>query len=121
MSFAPIRPTVAPRAGFTIDNERNRDLQDVIDISAHTAIRIRDPPVNADRSAIPRDAGSDIPHSVKSPSRFRQSTFSLNPGASRRRTRGLSLASICALPYSQLSTVMKHTFKGARCRGKLIL
>lgn len=122
MSCAPIRPTAASRAGFATDDERTRDLRDVIDISAHTSIRIRDPPVNADRSDIPGDAaGIDTPRSVKRASRFRQSMFSLNPGASRRRTRGMSLASICALSYSQIFTVVKHNLKGARLRGKLIL
>jgi hypothetical protein len=122
VSFAPTQPIAASRVGLAIDNQRTRDLQDVIDISAHTAVHIRDPPVNADRSAISGDVAEyDIPRSVKRASRFRQSLFSLNPGTSRRRTRGLSLASICALPYSQLSTVVKHTLKGARRRGKLIL
>ncbi|KAF8740038.1 hypothetical protein AX14_008953 [Amanita brunnescens Koide BX004] len=98
VSFAPTRPPATARVGFasgTTVSERTVDLQDVIDISAHTAVHIRDPPVDADRAEISGDvAADDSSRSIKRTSHFRQSMFSLGPGASRRRTRGLSLASI---------------------------
>lgn len=89
------------------DNDRTRDLQDVIDISARAAARLRD--ANDDRTiASTTSLAIDNLRSTKTASHIRHSMFGLSPGLTRRRTRGLSLASICTLLIFSCTYYCEH-------------
>ncbi|KAF8348667.1 SPX domain-containing protein [Amanita rubescens] len=90
VSSQPSCAFTAPRVGV---DERTRDWHDVIDISARAAARLRGANDRGSMASTTSMA-NDVPRATKTMSHIRHSMFSLSPGLTRRRTRGLSLASI---------------------------